>query len=322
VSRTPGARVATTLAGLVALVVTACGQTADAEQWRRPVHAGSTTAAAVSRPEAPASALVAPREARSPAELAARLAAAERVSRNAATARPAAAQAGFETQVLYRQLARRPAWLRPVVRAVPAGLRSTVRLHVRARRAFRAMHHRLSRTLPSWRIVAPAPEPDLLTFYREGERRFGVPWQVLAAVNLVETGMGRIRGASVAGARGPMQFMPGTWAAYGRGDIDDPHDAILAAARYLAHNGGGRGHVDRALFAYNRSRLYVRGVKAYAAILHASPAALRGLCDWQVVYLSRRGDLWLPEGYARRSPVGASAYLRRHPERLLSRSTP
>ncbi|SFB72246.1 Membrane-bound lytic murein transglycosylase B [Nocardioides terrae] len=306
---------------LVALSATACGQTGDEGDWRRPAHAGRTATAAVSHPGAPASALSAPREARSPAELAARLTTAERVSRDPSSARPVAAQAGFEAQVLYRQLAGRPRWMRPVVGAVPVALRATVRLHIRARRAFRTMHHTLSRTLPSWRIVAPASEPALLAFYREGERRFGVPWQVLAAVNLVETGMGRIRGTSVAGARGPMQFMPGTWAAYGRGDIDDPHDAILAAARYLAHNGGGRGKIDQALFAYNRSRLYVRGVEAYAAILHASPAALRGLYDWQVVYLSRRGDVWLPVGYARTSPAGTSAYLRRHPERLLSRST-
>jgi membrane-bound lytic murein transglycosylase B len=306
---------------LVALLPTACGQTDGSGSWHRPEHAGGTAALSVSRPKLPDPVLSAPPEARNATALATRLTTAERVSRDAHSPRSAAAQAGFEAQALYRQLARRPGWLRPVVHAVPPRLRRTVRLHVRARRAFRAMHAQLSRTLPAWRIVAPAPEPQLLSFYREGERRFGVPWQVLAAVNLVETGMGRIRGTSVAGARGPMQFMPATWAAYGRGDIDDPHDAILAAARYLAHNGGGRGRVAEALFAYNHSSRYVQGVQAYAAVLHADPAALRGLYDWQVVYLSRRGHLWLPEGYVRQSPIGASAYLRRHPERLLSRST-
>jgi soluble lytic murein transglycosylase-like protein len=307
---------------LAALVPAACGGSSHRADWRRPEHAGRTaTAGAARQAAADAVVLRVPAEARSAAELAGRLVPAERLSRDPSASRAGAAQAGFETQALYRQLARRPGWLRPVVRAVPAWLRRTVRLHVQARRAFRAMHVRLSRTLPAWRIVAPAPEADLLRFYREGERRFGVPWQVLAAVNLVETAMGRIRGTSVAGARGPMQFMPGTWAAYGRGDIDDPHDAILAAARYLAHNGGGRGKIDRALFAYNRSRLYVRGVKAYAAVLRADPAALRGLYDWQVVYLTGRGDVWLPEGYRRTRPAGAGAYLRRHPERLVSRST-
>jgi hypothetical protein len=305
---------------LAALLTGACA-TSDDGAWRRPEHTGRTATAAVSRPPAATTALTAPPEAASAGQLAARLAEAERVSRDPTTPRGAAAQAGFEAQALYRQLARRPGWLRPVVRAVPQALRRTVRLHVRARRAFRDMHVTLSRTLPAWRVVTPAPEAALLADYRAGQRRYGVPWQVLAAVNLVETSMGRIRGTSVTGARGPMQFMPATWATWGRGDIDDPHDAILAAARYLAHNGGGSGHVDRALYAYNHSRQYVRGVQAYAAVLRADPAALRGLHDWQVVYLSRRGDLWLPEGYARRTPVAAGAYLRRHPGRLLSRST-
>jgi soluble lytic murein transglycosylase-like protein len=314
-------RLLVTATALAALLTGACTQTSDDGGWRRPAHAGGTATATVSRPPASTAALTAPTEAASAGELAVRLCEAERVSRDPAAPRAAAAQAGFEAQVLYRQLARRPGWLRPVVRTVPQRLRGTVRLHVTARRAFRGMHVRLSRTLPAWRVARPAAESELLADYRAGERRFGVPWQVLAAVNLVETGMGRIRGTSVAGARGPMQFMPATWATWGQGDIDDPHDAILAAARYLAHNGGGAGHVDRALYAYNHSSAYVNGVKAYAGVLRADPAALRGLYDWQVVYLSRRGDLWLPEGYARRSPIGAGAYLRRYPERLLSRST-
>lgn len=306
---------------LAAVLAGACAHDSDDGAWRRPEHAGRTATAAVSQPAAPRPALTAPAQASSARELALRLTEAERVSRDPRTPRAAAAQAGFQAQALYRQLARRPGWLRPVVRTVPPRLRRTVRLHVRARGAFRAMHVRLSRTLPAWEVVAPAPVTELLADYRTGERRFGVPWEVLAAVNLVETSMGRIRGTSVAGARGPMQFMPATWAAWGRGDIDDPHDAILAAARYLAHNGGGSGHVDRALHAYNHSRRYVEGVQAYAAVLRADPAALRGLHDWQVVYLSRRGDVWLPEGYARRASVGVGAYLRRHPDRLLSPST-
>ena len=65
-----------------------------------------------------------------------------------------------------------------------------------------------------------------------------MPWTYLAAIHLVETRMGRIRGASTAGARGPMQFLPSTWALYGAGgDINDPRDAILAAARLLRHHG-------------------------------------------------------------------------------------
>ena len=65
----------------------------------------------------------------------------------------------------------------------------------------------------------------------------GCPWRYLAAIHLVETGTGRIRGTSAAGAQGPMQFLPATWEAYGGGgDINDTRDAIHGAARYLAAN--------------------------------------------------------------------------------------
>lgn len=277
-----------------------------------------SAAPAVPPQRARAAALEAPSQATGPAALAERLVRAEVVTRRG---EGDVAQAAFEAQVLYRQLARNESWQARVVALLPRWLRATARAHVVARRDFRGMHSALSRTLPAWRIVAPAPARDLLRFYREGQRRFGVPWQVLAAVNLVETGMGRIRGTSVAGARGPMQFMPATWEAYGRGDIDDPHDAILAAARYLAANGGGRGRIDRALYAYNRHPAYVRGVKAYAAVLRADPRAYTGLHHWQVVYLSTLGDVWLPQGYAERRSVPVRAHVRAHPERLLGTRT-
>jgi membrane-bound lytic murein transglycosylase B len=60
-----------------------------------------------------------------------------------------------------------------------------------------------------------------------------VPWYFLASINLVETRMGRIHGLSTAGAQGPMQFLPSTWAACCTGDIEDAHDAIVGAATYL-----------------------------------------------------------------------------------------
>lgn len=266
-------------------------------------------------------ALVAPEPAGSPASLARRLVLAERTVRGGDAEPAALRQAAFETQVLYRQLARRETWHAPVLRDLPPRLRAAARAHVLARREFRSMHAHLSDTLPAWRIVAPAPADDLLRFYRQGQRRHGVPWEVLAAVNLVETGMGRIRGTSVAGARGPMQFMPATWEAYGRGDIDDPHDAILAAARYLAANGAGKGRLDRALYAYNHSASYVAGVKAYAGVLRADPRAYAGLYHWQVVYLSSRGDVWLPRGYVHREPVPVRRYLRDHPDHHLGGRT-
>ncbi|MGH2694995.1 MAG: lytic murein transglycosylase, partial [Actinomycetota bacterium] len=84
----------------------------------------------------------------------------------------------------------------------------------------------------------PAPPRLLLRYYRRAQGRFGVDWEVLAAINFVETRFGRVRSASVAGAQGPMQFIPSTWDTYGMGgDIQDPRDAIMAAANYLSASG-------------------------------------------------------------------------------------
>jgi membrane-bound lytic murein transglycosylase B len=108
--------------------------------------------------------------------------------------------------------------------------------------------------------------------------------------------MGRIRGTSVAGARGPMQFMPGTWEQYGEGDIEDPRDAIRAAARYLRASGAPKD-MDRALFAYNRSDAYVRAIRTYAELMGQDPRLYRGYYHWQVYYRHVDGDRLLPVGY-------------------------
>ena len=117
----------------------------------------------------------------------------------------------------------------------------------------------------------------MLGIYREAEAAFGIPWQYLAAIHFVESKTGRIHGNSVAGARGPMQFLPSTWAAYGAGgDIDDDHDAILGAARYLGRVGRARRHATRALFAYNPSNAYVAAITGYADVMAAEPRAYNG----------------------------------------------
>jgi hypothetical protein len=260
--------------------------------------------------------------ARSAGELARRLDAADDAVRSPTTGEQALGEAAFATQLLYRQLARTPGWHAAVLAKVQPRLRETVRDHLTARTALRSVLTKLSDEVPPWQIVDPAPAKDLLRFYREGQRVHGVPWQVLAAINLVETGFGKIRGYSTAGAQGPMQFMPATWAAYGRGNINDPRDAIMAAARYLADRGGDTpGGLDRALHSYNNHDGYVAGVKAYASILRRDPAAFRGLHRWQIIFLSSTGDLWLPVGYRSRTPVDAADYVRRYPERRLGTDT-
>jgi membrane-bound lytic murein transglycosylase B len=108
------------------------------------------------------------------------------------------------------------------------------------------------------------PPAALLGYYRAAERRFGVRWNVLAAVNFVESAFNKLRNNSATGAQGPMQFMPATWRAYGLGgNVHDPHDAILGAANYLRAN-GAPGDNRRALVHYNPSTLYVDAVLRYA----------------------------------------------------------
>lgn len=152
-------------------------------------------------------------------------------------------------------------------------------------------------SLPEWRIVTPPAPEQLLGYYHRAERRTGVPWNYLAAIHLVETRMGRIRGVSSAGARGPMQFLPPTWELYGAGgDINDPRDAILAAARLLKAN-GAPGDMAEALWHYNPSDSYVGAVTEYAQTMERWRSAYRGYWHWRVLYRHRNGVYVLPAGY-------------------------
>jgi soluble lytic murein transglycosylase-like protein len=220
-------------------------------------------------------------------------------------------------QLAYRVLGTRPRWDDAVYAALPRRLRSVVRDNVAARREFRSMHYTLSDTLPAWRIVQPEPAEELMGFYLDAEAAYGVDWEYLAAINLVETAMGRIRGTSVAGAQGPMQFIPTTWARWGRGDVNDPADAIMAAARYLASNDFTRGPrgVAKALYAYNNHPAYVRGVTAYAKVMERRPRAFLAYHQWDVYYLTTEGDVVLPVGYERTRPVPVRRYLAANPQR-------
>jgi hypothetical protein len=102
----------------------------------------------------------------------------------------------------------------------------------------------------------------------------GLSWTVLAAIGQVESGHGRNVGPSSAGALGPMQFLPSTWAwagvdgdGDGRADIMSPYDAVPAAALYLCRAGAGRGGAAlyAAIYSYNHADWYVREVLALAA---------------------------------------------------------
>jgi hypothetical protein len=230
--------------------------------------------------------------------LAAQIAAAEATIRDPSAAPAGVARAGWTAQVAYRHLARRPEWREAVMGAVDPGLHTSVQRNADAAAELMAMitPRTPEQGLPAWRIVEPAPAEELLGYYREAEATFGVPWSYLAAIHLVETRMGRIRGTSTAGAQGPMQFMPGTWDAYGEGDVNDNRDAILAAGRYLRAS-GAPGNMPQALFRYNRDQRYVRAITRYAQEMTADERAFHGYHAWEVYYLTTGGDLHLPVGW-------------------------
>lgn len=252
----------------------------------------------------------APIVAQDPAGLAVQLEGAERAIRDPATSETQMTVAGHLQQIAYRRLADNPAWDAEVRSRMPADLVPVVEAHTYAARELRALVRRPQAMMPAWRIVAPRPLAELRTFYAEGQAAHGVPWQYLAAVHLTETRMSRLAGTSSAGAQGPMQFLPSTWAAYGEGDINDDHDAILGAARYLAANGGSctAGQpcdLQRALHRYNPTPRYVNAVTVYAEQMKANELTLRGYYHWQVYYLTTLGDALLPVGYGatERRPV-------------------
>ena len=124
--------------------------------------------------------------------------------------------------------------------------------------------------------------PFLLPIYQAAGIQYGVRWEVLAAINEIETDYGRNLNISSAGALGWMQFMPATWKAYGtdanrdgRKDPFNPVDAIFAAARYLRAAGADQD-LRRAIFAYNHADWYVESVLMRARLIGGLPSDLVG----------------------------------------------
>jgi membrane-bound lytic murein transglycosylase B len=191
-------------------------------------------------------------------------------------------------QRIERLLSRREPLSRAVVPRLPPQLAAHVRDDVIA-------HRELARLTPPLRLSAirigrAAPAARLRRYYVEAQRRFAVPWSLLAAVNFVESHFGRVRSASAAGAQGPMQFLPSTWRRYGLGgDVHDPHDAILGAANYL-RAAGVRRDPRRALYAYNPSSAYVDAIQRYARWIARDRFAFPTYYSWQVFAKTTAGE--------------------------------
>jgi Transglycosylase SLT domain len=136
--------------------------------------------------------------------------------------------------------------------------------------------------VPNFLIDSFEIPPFLLPVYQSCGTEYGIPWQVLAGINKIETAFGTNLNVSSAGAEGWMQFIPSTWAAYGvdanedgRKDPYNPVDAICAAARYLRAAGGDKD-LRQAVFAYNHADWYVDEVLLYANQYGKLPEALVG----------------------------------------------
>jgi len=133
---------------------------------------------------------------------------------------------------------------------------------------------------PSPTALADIP-PAYLALYQQAALEFGIPWELLAAVGKVESDHGRdpaSRKPNAAGAQGPMQFLPATFAEYAwasgspHPNIDDPRDAIDAAAAMLVDN-DVRDNPRQALYAYNHSTSYVDQVLTWAALYQNQASA-------------------------------------------------
>jgi len=136
--------------------------------------------------------------------------------------------------------------------------------------------------VPNFVIDSFEIPPFLLPIYQACGTEYGIPWEVLASINKIESGFGTNLNVSSAGAVGWMQFLPSSWEMYGvdangdgRKDPYNPVDAICAAASYLKAAGGNKD-LYGAIFAYNHADWYVQEVLLYARAYGKLPSDLVG----------------------------------------------
>ncbi len=173
-------------------------------------------------------------------------------------------------------------------------------------------------TVPDFVINSFDIPPFLIPIYQAAGTEYGIPWQVLAGINQIETDFGRDLSVSSAGALGWMQFMPSTWETYGvdanRDGVRDPYnpvDAIFAAARYLKAAGGDKD-IRNAIYAYNHATWYVDSVMLRAQLIAAYPPAF---VDALTGLTQGRFPIAAPARYAQspRSGSGATSIVQSDP---------
>ncbi len=241
-----------------------------------------------------------------------------RRARARATAPGARARAEGEAAVG----AREPGEPSPAARRAPRARRPRPR---RSRRRCRP-RSRLDLGRARFFIESFQIPPFLLPIFQAAGTAYGIPWQVLAAINEVETDYGRDLSVSSAGAEGWMQFLPAEWAQYGVDangdgwkDPYNPADAIFAAARYL-HAAGGDTNIKAAVYSYNHSQAYVESVMLRAQLLGGTPpellGAITGLTEARFPVYAPRTTATASRPLARRASTETA---RRHHDLLPSR---
>jgi len=215
-----------------------------------------------------------------------------------------------EQQMLYRVIGRDADWTAAAVEGAPDDLALIIVRHLAARQAISNIGDggEGPANVPAWEIIEPMPAAELRALYESAAADTGIDWAFLAAINLIETGFGRINGLSTAGAQGPMQFLPTTWEEVSDGDINDPRDAIPAAARYLVRR-GGPDDMHNALWGYNNSDAYVAAVTHYANLFRDDERSFLAAHSWEIHYSAAIGDLWFPVGYRLEEAQPAEDYL-------------
>ncbi len=314
---------------VLAVLTSACAEGARPELAEPDTTSTMTTGAAptpttlppaATTTEAPFSQPAAPNGRQYPAVPAASDAAAARVHeveqllRSTDVSDPAFADLAHEQQMLYRVIGRDDEWTRLTIAEAPEEIARAVIANLAARQSIADISHGGDAPVnaPAWEIIEPLPADELRDLYEAAAADTGIHWSFLAAINMIETGFGRIDGLSTAGAQGPMQFLPTTWEEVSDGDINDPHDAIPAAARYLVRR-GGPNDMQRALWGYNNSDAYVAAVTQYANLFREDERAFIAAHSWEIHFSAAAGDLWFPVGYRVEEAIPVEDYLRDAP---------